>query len=108
MTEDLKMTGDDYNIALLAFFITYILFEVPSNLVSCILSPTAGMDGLHCCRLTRSLQIIKRVRPSIYLASIMGLWGIATIGQGFVKNLRSLVACRLLVGLFEAAMFPGC
>ena len=54
MTEDLKMTGDDYNIALLAFFITYILFEVPSNLVSCILSPTAGLDGLHCCRLTRS------------------------------------------------------
>jgi hypothetical protein len=34
MTEDLNMTGDDYNIALLAFFITYILFEVPSNLVS--------------------------------------------------------------------------
>jgi hypothetical protein len=34
MTEDLNMTGDDYNVALLSFFITYILFEVPSNIVS--------------------------------------------------------------------------
>jgi hypothetical protein len=48
MTEDLNMTGDDYNIALLAFFITYILFEVPSNLVSCSLSRVADhgqVDG---------------------------------------------------------------
>ena len=28
------MTGNDYNVALLSFFVTYILFEVPSNLVS--------------------------------------------------------------------------
>jgi hypothetical protein len=28
MTEDLNMTGDDYNVALFTFFITYILFEV--------------------------------------------------------------------------------
>jgi hypothetical protein len=39
------MTGDDYNIVLLSFFITYVLFEVPSNLVSCILSLAAGTDG---------------------------------------------------------------
>ena len=31
MTEDLNMTGDDYNVALFTFFITYILFEVKSN-----------------------------------------------------------------------------
>lgn len=34
MTEDLNMTGNDYNVALLSFFVTYILFEVPSNIVS--------------------------------------------------------------------------
>jgi len=34
MTEDLDMTGNDYNVALLSFFVTYILFEVPSNIVS--------------------------------------------------------------------------
>jgi len=31
MTEDLNMTGDDYNVALFTFFITYILFEVKFN-----------------------------------------------------------------------------
>lgn len=84
MTEDLKMTGDDYNIALLVFFIPYILFEVPSNI------------------------IIKRVAPSFWLAGIMFLWGVATIGQGLIKTNGGLVAMRVLLGLFEAGFFPGC
>lgn len=84
MTEDLNMTGQDYNIALFIFFIPYILFEVPSNI------------------------LIKRMRPSTWLSLIMSLWGIATIGQGLVTTFRGLVACRFLVGLFEAGLFPGC
>ena len=28
MTEDLNMSGNDYNVALFTFFVTYILFEV--------------------------------------------------------------------------------
>lgn len=51
MIEDLNMTGHDYNIALFVFFIPYILFEVPSNI------------------------IIKRVAPSTWLSIIMILWG---------------------------------
>ncbi|OQO01552.1 hypothetical protein B0A48_12588 [Cryoendolithus antarcticus] len=84
MTEDLHMTGDDYNIALFSFFITYILFEVPSNI------------------------IIKRVRPSLYLSGIMVCWGIATIGQGLVTNVGGLIGLRLVIGFFEAGFFPGC
>ncbi|KAK4943530.1 hypothetical protein LTR28_008423 [Elasticomyces elasticus] len=84
MTEDLKMTGNHYNIALFIFFIPYILFEVPSNI------------------------IIKRVAPSTWLSIIMVLWGISTIGQGLVTNFGGLVACRFLVGIFEAGLFPGC
>lgn len=51
MIEDLNMTGHDYNIALFVFFIPYILFEVPSNI------------------------IIKRMAPSTWLSIIMVLWG---------------------------------
>lgn len=51
MVDDLHMTGHDYNIALFVFFIPYILFEVPSNI------------------------IIKRVAPSTWLSIIMMLWG---------------------------------
>lgn len=102
------MTGNDHNIALLSFFITYILFKVPSNLVSCVSSRATEkeMDSpLHTDTASVDHQ---RVRPSMYLSTIMGLWGIATVGQGFVKNLKGLIACRILVGLFEAGLFPGC
>lgn len=47
MVQDLNMTGHDYNIALFVFFVPYILFEVPSNI------------------------IIKRVAPSTWLSIIM-------------------------------------
>jgi len=46
MTEDLEMTGNDYNVALLSFFVTYILFEVPSNLVSLVSSLDVESVGL--------------------------------------------------------------
>ncbi|KAL5395127.1 hypothetical protein PMIN06_000402 [Paraphaeosphaeria minitans] len=84
LTKDLNMVGPDYNIALFVFFIPYIIFEVPSNI------------------------ILKKVAPSTWLSSIMVLWGICTLGQGLVRNFESLVALRVLVGLFEAGLFPGC
>ncbi|KAI5199937.1 MFS general substrate transporter [Aureobasidium subglaciale] len=34
--------------------------------------------------------------------------GIATIGQGLVTTFEGLVAMRVLVGIFEAGLFPGC
>ncbi|KAI0019853.1 major facilitator superfamily domain-containing protein [Xylariomycetidae sp. FL0641] len=84
MTEDLKMSGSDYNIALFVFFVPYILFEVPSNI------------------------IVKRIAPSTWLCAIMVLWGIATVGQGLINNVSGLIAMRFLLGLFEAGLFPGC
>ena len=45
------MKGNDYNIALFVFFIPYILFEVPCNL------------------------LLKRIRPSLWLPGIMVGWG---------------------------------
>lgn len=61
----------------------YILFEVPSNI------------------------IIKKISPSLWLASITVLWGISTVGMGLVKNVHGLIACRVLLGLFEAGIVPG-
>lgn len=43
MGEELGMTSTDYSISLLVFFISYVLFETPSNM------------------------ILTRVRPSIYM-----------------------------------------
>ncbi|KAF2685922.1 MFS general substrate transporter [Lentithecium fluviatile CBS 122367] len=84
LTEDLHMHAQDYNIALFVFFIPYILFEVPSNI------------------------ILKKLAPSTWLSAIMVLWGISTIGMGLVNNFEGLVAMRVILGFFEAGLFPGC
>jgi MFS family permease len=78
------MTGNDYNIALFMFFIPYILFEVPSNI------------------------LLKKMRPSVWLSSIMFGWGVITICQGVTQSFAGLVICRVLIGVFEAGFFPGC
>ena len=52
LEKDLKMKDQDYNVALFVFFIPYILFEVPSNL------------------------LIRKIAPSTWLSCIMVLWGI--------------------------------
>ena len=53
LEKDLHMNpkGNKYNIALLVFFVPYILFEVPSNI------------------------IIRKISPSTWLSSIMVGWG---------------------------------
>ena len=83
MTTDLNFEGNDYNVALFIFFVPYILFEVPSNI------------------------IIKKIAPSTWLSGIMFCWGIVTIGQGCVTSKGGLIACRFLLGLFESGFFPG-
>jgi hypothetical protein len=54
LEKDLNMAGHDYNIALFIFFIPYVLFEVPSNLV------------------------LRKVPPSWWLSGIICLWGMST------------------------------
>ncbi|SCZ96520.1 BZ3500_MvSof-1268-A1-R1_Chr8-2g10259 [Microbotryum saponariae] len=80
---DLKMTGNDYSVALSAFFISYCLFEVPSNLM------------------------LKKLRPSIWLSSITIVWGIVMTLMGVVHNFAGLVATRVALGIAEAGLFPG-
>jgi len=41
-----------------------------------------------------------------HLKYLLTLLGIATIGQGLVKSFEGLVAMRVLVGIFEAGLFP--
>ena len=50
MTEDLKMTGSDYSLALFIFFIPYVLLDVPANM------------------------LMKRTRPSYWLCGLMIAW----------------------------------
>ncbi|OCL14630.1 putative MFS transporter [Glonium stellatum] len=84
LEKDLGMMGNEFNIALVAFFIPFILFEVPSNLV------------------------LRNVTPSTWLSAEVFLLSICTLGQGVVTNYSGLVAMRVLLGIFEAGLVPGC
>ncbi|CCF46220.1 major facilitator superfamily transporter [Colletotrichum higginsianum] len=84
MVEDLGMTGVQYNTVLSIFFVPYVLFEVPSNIV-----------------------LKKFKRPSHYLGGLTLAWGIVMTCTGLVRNFAGLMVTRVLLGIFEAGFFPG-
>lgn len=47
------------------------------------------------------------MQPARYIAALMLAWGIVATFTAFVQNLAGLLACRLLLGFFEAGLFPG-
>lgn len=47
------------------------------------------------------------MKPARYLAGLVLLWGLVATFSAFVNSFAALVACRLLLGTFEAGLFPG-
>ncbi|RJE25139.1 Major Facilitator Superfamily [Aspergillus sclerotialis] len=83
MMADLHLSSQEYSLALVIFFISYVVFEIPSNL------------------------ILARTRPSIYVPTIMALWGAVTCCMGAVKSSQALLGVRFVIGLLEAGFAPG-
>lgn len=83
LTTELGFVGNQYNIALVIFFVPYVVFEIPSNI------------------------LLKKFNPNVWLSMNMFLFGFTTIMQGLVKNFSGLLACRFFLGVFETGMFPG-
>lgn len=84
LADDLGLVGNQYNIVLGLFFVPYILFEVPSNIL-----------------------LKKFTRPSYYLGALITIWGIIMTCHGVVQNFAGLLVVRLLLGVFEAGFYPG-
>ena len=83
LEDDLGMHGSQYQTAVSLLFVTYILCELPSNLV------------------------IKKLRPSRWIAFITTSWGIVATLTGVVQTYGGFIACRLILGALEAGLFPG-
>ncbi|KAJ9155044.1 MFS general substrate transporter [Pleurostoma richardsiae] len=84
LAADLDLTGVMYNTALVIFFVPYILFEIPSNI------------------------LLKRFSPRIWLPLCGMVFGLVTCLQGVVQSYSGLLATRFFLGLAECGMFPGC
>jgi MFS family permease len=51
--------------------------------------------------------MLKRLTPRVFFTGIILLWGLIMTLMGLVKNYPALLACRFLLGLAEAGLFPG-
>lgn len=71
---ELGLVGNQFQTAVSILFVTYILSELPSNLV------------------------LKKFRPSRWLSFLVASWGIVATLTGIVHSYAGLLVCRLVLG----------
>ncbi|CRG87926.1 putative transporter C1039,04 [Talaromyces islandicus] len=83
LDEDLHFQGNEYSFLILLFYIPFGLFNLPWNL------------------------LIKRYSGRIMLSFMSVVWGILALCQCAAKDFGSLLAIRIILGVFEAGFFAG-
>ena len=83
MNKDIGLTAATYGFSSTAFYLGYVLCEMPSNLI---------MD---------------KVGARLWLARIMVTWGITSAATAAVVGPNSFLVVRFLLGVGEAGLFPG-
>jgi len=83
MNRDLGLTPTMFGAANTVFYLGYMVFEVPSNLM------------------------LARFGARKWLARIMITWGMASTATALASGEHSLYALRLVVGIAEAGFVPG-
>ncbi|MDE1157158.1 MAG: MFS transporter [Neorhizobium sp.] len=83
MNDDIGLTPYMFGLGAGIFFIGYLAFEIPSNMI------------LH------------KVGPRIWIARIMLTWGIVSCAMAWVQGPTSFYILRFLLGVAEAGFAPG-
>lgn len=83
LKQDIGLTDSQYGFAVGLLFFSYVLFEVPSNL------------------------LLVRIGARKTLSRIMILWGLVSTLTLFVQTPTHLYLARLALGAAEAGFFPG-
>ena len=83
MNADVGLSSATFGLGAGLFFLAYVLFEVPSNLM------------------------LERFGARLWLARIMITWGFVSAGMALVVGPVSFCAVRLLLGAAEAGFYPG-
>jgi hypothetical protein len=82
-SKDLGMSSADFGFGAGLFFISYMIFEAPSN------------------------YLLERIGARIWLARIMICCGIVSAAMFFVSNKTQFNIARFTLGVVEAGLFPG-
>ncbi|KAK7752184.1 hypothetical protein SLS62_005928 [Diatrype stigma] len=83
MLDDLHMLGDEYLTGLTLYFVGYVLFEVPCNI------------------------ILKRTTPRLWLPTLTIAWGVVATLLGIVQDRTGFLIARFFLGVAESGLFPG-
>ncbi|SHH36972.1 MFS transporter [Bradyrhizobium erythrophlei] len=83
MNKDVGLTASMFGLGSGLFFVTYFIFEVPSNLV------------------------LEKVGARLWIARIMITWGLVSAATALVVGPYSFYLVRFLLGAAEAGFYPG-
>ena len=83
MQRELHFSDSVYGLGAGIFFIGYLLFQVPSNLM------------------------LQRVGARRWICVLMIVWGCISVSTAFITSIRSFYLIRFLLGSAEAGFFPG-
>jgi MFS transporter, ACS family, tartrate transporter len=83
MNADLGLSAAAYGLGSGIFFLGYVLFEVPSNV------------------------LLERFGARAWIARIMISWGVLSASMAFIEGAASFYAVRFMLGVAEAGFFPG-
>ncbi|SCM79150.1 putative tartrate transporter [uncultured Pleomorphomonas sp.] len=83
LNEDLNLSPAAYGLGAGLFFVGYVVFEVPSNL------------------------ILRRVGAKLWISRIMISWGVISALTALVQSEATFYLCRFLLGVAEAGFLPG-
>ncbi|EXJ85307.1 hypothetical protein A1O3_05982 [Capronia epimyces CBS 606.96] len=81
--ESLHFKGNDFGNVNTIFYASYVVFEIPW------------------------VMALKRWGANVIIPISFVCWSLVTLGTGFVQNFGQTVALRVLLGVFEAGLFPG-
>lgn len=82
LNKDLKLQGNDFTNAATAFYIAYLIAEIPIGL------------------------LIQRLPAAKFLGVAVICWGVATACTAAAKDYHTFLVARVFLGFFEAAIAP--
>ena len=81
--KDTHIDTNQFSLLALVFYVTYLAFEIPTG------------------------YLMQRFPTAKYLGLNVILWGVCVTVNSACKNFGSLIAVRVLLGVFESAVAPA-